>query len=126
FGPDAVISEDRLEAADVVSDVDFELPIPDVLSVNFLPAPDAVRKDSWQALAHEFLGGAIPDRLALGRRLSRSFLTRAVIQALSASPLTLDEAVDAVTSSGVLQWGVAKQQSHDAVERSEEHTSELQ
>jgi ATP-dependent helicase YprA (DUF1998 family) len=117
FEPESVISEDRLEAADVVSDVDFSLPIPDVRSVKDLPAPTAASPDSWQALAHEFLGGAIPDRLGLGRRLSRSFLTRAVIQALSAGPLTVPEAVDAVTNSGVLQWGVAKQQSPEDVEQ---------
>lgn len=116
FEPDAVITENRLDAADVVPDVDFSLPIPDVMSVNLLPRPDATRPDSWQALAHVFLGGAIPDRLALGRRLSRSFLTRAVVQALAGEPLTLPEAVDAVTNSGVLQWGVARQQDPAGVE----------
>lgn len=116
FPPDSVITEERLEAAEVVSDVDFDLPIPDVTAVNYLPAPKSAKKDSWQPLAHEFLGGVIPDELALGRRLSRSFLTRAVVQALSTGPLTLSEAVDVVTSSGVLQWGVARQQSPKAVE----------
>lgn len=116
FEPDAVITENRLDAADVVPDVDFSLPIPDVMSVNLLPRPDATRPDSWQALAHVFLGGAIPDRLALGRRLSRSFLTRAVVQALADEPLTLPQAVDAVTNSGVLQWGVARERDPKGVE----------
>ncbi|MFC4003746.1 DEAD/DEAH box helicase [Prauserella oleivorans] len=116
FPPESVITEDRLNAADVVSDVDFAAPIPDVVTVNHVARPHAERPDSWQGLAHVFLGGAIPDRLALGRRLRTSFLTRAVIQALSDEPLTLPEAVDAVANSGVLQWGLAKEHDPTAVE----------
>ncbi|RCW45885.1 ATP-dependent helicase YprA (DUF1998 family) [Halopolyspora algeriensis] len=117
FDPDSVVTEERLDAADVVSDVDFELDPPDVESVTALPVPDAARKDSWQPLAHMFLGGAMSSRTSLGHRLSRSYLTRAVIQALSSGPLTLTEAVDAVANSGVLQWGVAKQRNPRKVEQ---------
>ncbi|GAA5117920.1 DEAD/DEAH box helicase [Haloechinothrix salitolerans] len=117
FPADSVITEDRLDAADVVPDVDFELTTPDPASVNAYPMPDAASPDSWQALAHAFLGGAIPDRLGLGRRLTRSYLTRAVVQALADEPLALPEAVDAVTNSGVLQWGVAKQHDPGSVEQ---------
>lgn len=117
FEPESVVTEERLAAADVVSDVDFDAPIPDVFDVTGVPPPSATDPGSWQALAHQFLSGAIPDRIALGRRLSRSYITRAVIQALGDEPLALGEAVDAVAKSGVLPWGVAKQQTPRKVEQ---------
>ncbi|MHA6802321.1 DEAD/DEAH box helicase [Salinifilum ghardaiensis] len=117
FPPESVITEQRLDAADVVGDIDFSMPIPDVDTITRLPAPHADDPHSWQALAHECLGSAIPDQKSLGRQLKRSFLTRAVIQALSSGPVTAHEAVDAVTNSGVLQWGVAKQNDPEQVER---------
>ena len=116
FPPESVITENRLAAADVVPDVDFELTIPDVTSVNEIPLPASSEAGSWQALAREFLGDPVDDELELGRRMSRSFLTRAVVAALGSGPLTVGEAVDAVTSSGVLQWGVARRHAPRAVE----------
>jgi ATP-dependent helicase YprA (DUF1998 family) len=116
FDEDAVVGEERVEAAEVVSDVDFELGIPEVSAVTRLPCPDAATPRSWQPLAREFLGEDIPDEQALGHRLAQSFLTRATLQVLSGGPLTVREAVDAISSSGVLQWGVAKQRTPGEVE----------
>ncbi|HEU0088761.1 MAG TPA: DEAD/DEAH box helicase [Pseudonocardiaceae bacterium] len=120
FDADSVISEERLDAADVVSEVDFELTIPDVASVLAAPVPDAAVAGSWWPLAQVFLGeqgGSVADPVALGQRLGRHFLTRAVVLALSGGQRTLPEAVDAVTNSGVLQWGVARQRSPAQVEQ---------
>ncbi len=117
FEADSVIGEERLDAAQVVPEVDFEFGIPDVGSVLDAPAPDAAVAGSWQPLAREFLPDPPGDPVALGQQLSRHFLTRAVVQALSGAPLTLPEAVDTITNSGVLQWGVAKQQAPREVEQ---------
>ncbi|GAB3553080.1 ATP-dependent helicase YprA (DUF1998 family)/very-short-patch-repair endonuclease [Actinopolyspora lacussalsi] len=117
FPPEAVVTEERLDAAEVVSDIDFGLDVPDVETVNAPPEPDVAAEGSWQPLAEAFLGERVPDRRTLGERLSHSFLTRAVVQALSGGPLTQAEAVDAVSNSGVLQWGVAKQHSPHDVRR---------
>lgn len=117
FEPDTVIGEERLDAAEVVPDVDFELAIPSVEKVLDAALPDSAVPDSWRALAEVFIGADVADRVDLGARLSRSFLTRAVAQSLSGGPLTLTEAVDAITNSGVLQWGVAKQKSPAEVEQ---------
>jgi ATP-dependent helicase YprA (DUF1998 family) len=75
FEPEAVVSEDRVEAAEMVADVDFELGIPDVSAVTRLPLPDATTPGSWRPLARRFLGEDIPDELVLSERLQQSFLS---------------------------------------------------
>ncbi|WP_007024511.1 DEAD/DEAH box helicase, partial [Saccharomonospora iraqiensis] len=116
FPPEAVVTEDRQDATDIVPDVDHEQETPNVVAVTTVAEPDATRPDSWQGLAHEFLGGVIPDRVALGRRLRRSRVTRAVVQALADTPRTLPEAVDAITGSDLLPWAVAREREPGRVE----------
>ncbi|MDV6012304.1 DEAD/DEAH box helicase [Haloechinothrix sp. LS1_15] len=121
FEPGSVITEQRLDASEVVSDVDFDVDDRDVPDLTELPQPDAERRGSWQPLAHQFLTGVIPDEQALGRALSRSYLARAVVQSLSSGPLTLREAVDAVAENGPYQWGYMRKQSPEYVEHALRH-----
>jgi ATP-dependent helicase YprA (DUF1998 family) len=117
FDEDSVVGEDRLDVTEMVSDVDFELGIPDITAVANAELPDTTTSGSWQPLAREFLGTTPPDEVALGARLRQSFLTRAVLLALAGRPLTVTEAVEQITNSGVLQWGVTRQRAPEQVEQ---------
>ncbi|MGH3979562.1 MAG: DEAD/DEAH box helicase [Pseudonocardiaceae bacterium] len=66
FDSDSVSGEERLDAAEVVPEVDFELGIPYVASVLATPAPDAAVAGSWQPMAQAFLGEPVADPIDLG------------------------------------------------------------
>ncbi|HEX9342305.1 MAG TPA: DEAD/DEAH box helicase, partial [Actinomycetota bacterium] len=116
FEADAVIGEDRLSAPEVVTAIDYELPVPDVEQV--LAARDPVADDpaSWAELAEVFTGQPETDPLALGELLRRHFMTRAVVEALGGDPLTAAEAVEAIADKGVLSWGVHQRKAPGRVE----------
>lgn len=114
FGPDSVVTEERLAAEDVIADVDFEMQLPDVEALagglrhrTF----DADDDDSWRPLAELVLRRdekpvEVRDRVHLADLLSRHFLTRVVVQALSGAPLSVGDAIEQVARNGALQWGM--------------------
>ncbi len=132
FDADALIGEDRLDPAEVVDRIDFTLPVPKPDEVVAVNEPAADEPTSWAELAAVFAGhedaGAgtsdppadgggldLTDPVVLGERLRTHFITRAALQALSATPLTLRDAVDRVAEAGVLSWGVRKAERPDEV-----------
>jgi len=117
FPSKALITETSLSAADVVPYVDFSLGIPPVEVLLEAPMPDAAVAGSWEPLARAILEPAVEpgahaapvdyaDPVDIGDALRTHFLTRVVIDALNAEPLTPAEAVTRITQSGVLPWGV--------------------
>lgn len=116
FEAGAVIGEDRLAAAEVVTGIDYELPVPDVEQVLVARHPVADDPATWAGLAEVFIGQPETDPLAIGELLRRHFMTRAVVEALGGGPLTAAEAVEAIVDKGVLSWGIQQRRTPRLVE----------
>jgi len=127
FDDDAVITEERLAADDIVGEIDFELQIPDVYAVLATPEPTADDPESWVPLAEEVLASSSTgkhaaahdyrDPFELGDQLRHHFLTKVIIEALGDTPQTPAEAVRRITQAGVLPWGVRASSDPHAVQQ---------
>lgn len=126
FDRDSLIEETALSAGDVVPQVDYGLEIPSVERILAADTPDSSVPGSWEPLARAVLEPPADadkklvldysDPVAIGEVLRTYFLTRVVIDALKARPLTPAEAVVQIAQAGVLPWGMHNSSKPDEVE----------
>lgn len=109
FPPESVIGEDRLNAEEVVADVDYSLPFPEVAQVLAVNLNDPL----WLGpLAELFVGDANLTVTELGAQLMRHSLTRGVLAGADRVATEWDDALEAVIAR-IPTWGKHAQTDRD-------------
>jgi len=110
FGPDAVIGEQRQQAADFLGPVDYALPLPEPRDLAALPDP-RLDPTALAQVQQAVTGQNDLSPADLGNVLRRHILTHALIEVLGGRPDTFPEILEELPRKGPYSWGAAFRQS---------------
>ncbi|GIG60578.1 helicase [Longispora fulva] len=106
FEERSLVGETRSTTEEVVTDLDYDLPLPAPSELAEIPDP-ARDPDAMARIAFVALGEANLDPVWLGERLRRHILTAGILEVLDGTPKTPDEILEVLPRKGAFIWGSA-------------------